>query len=341
MNKTQVLNWLLQEDNPPVGLLTLTRLLHRSETDQEVLQTRSQLMAYSVTQEILAHIDEIWNSGPRAFWSFKGKHWNTVYLGHFMADGQDPRIERGFHQLLSHPWTSSRWQCMTASMLTAFRRLGFGDHPVVVEGVETLAQRILDDRGVSCPGMNTSLMSHCYMTLPKILLCFGEIPLDQRSPAVQKVIPWIVKQLVDHQVYIYLPGNRKAWDAVRPRSRKRADYPEGETPDSWRDKMMSQFISEHSIGKLDPKQAWTRFGFPLNYNSDILEAMLALVSAGTPMSQELEKPLKIVHDKQTADGVWLMDKSLNGQMWADVEVKGEPSKWITLFALIVLDYFED
>jgi hypothetical protein len=34
-----------------------------------------------------------------------------------------------------------------------------------------------------------------------------------------------------------------------------------------------------------------------------------------------------------------MDKSLNGQMWADVEVKGKPSKWITLFALIVLDHF--
>jgi hypothetical protein len=26
-------------------------------------------------------------------------------------------------------------------------------------------------------------------------------------------------------------------------------------------------------------------------------------------------------------------------MWADVEVKGQPSKWITLHALIVLDHF--
>ena len=36
-------------------------------------------------------------------------------------------------------------------------------------------------------------------------------------------------------------------------------------------------------------------------------------------------------------GPW---KTPHGQMWADVEVKGEPSKWITLFALIVLDHFE-
>jgi hypothetical protein len=27
-------------------------------------------------------------------------------------------------------------------------------------------------------------------------------------------------------------------------------------------------------------------------------------------------------------------------MWADVEVKGQPSKWITYFALLVLDHFQ-
>ena len=45
-------------------------------------------------------------------------------------------------------------------------------------------------------------------------------------------------------------------------------------------------------------------------------------------------------DKRTPEGVWVMDKSFNGQMWADVEVKGEPSKWITYFALLVLDHFD-
>ena len=36
------------------------------------------------------------------------------------------------------------------------------------------------------------------------------------------------------------------------------------------------------------------------------------------------------------DGRWLMKHSLNGKMWADIEVKGKPSKWITLRALRVL-----
>ena len=340
MDRDAVVDWLLGEDNPPVRLQTLGRLLHRPESDVEVQETRARLMTYSVTQGILAHIDEIWQSGPRAFWSFKGKHWNTVYLGHFMADGREPRIAGGVQELLGRRWVSDRWQCMTACMLTAFRRLGYGDHPTVVDGTETLARRLLTDGGITCAGMNTSLMSRCYMMLPKLLLCFGEVPPENRSPAIKKAIDWIVQELVDHQVYIYLPGNRKAWDAVRPRSRRKADAPEGETPDSWRDKVQARFLAEHGLGEPEPKQIWTRFGFPLNYNSDILEAVTALVLVGAPMSEGLAKPLQVLRDKRTADGVWLMDKSLNGQMWVDVETKGEPSKWITLSACIVLDHFE-
>ena len=331
---------LLEEDNPPVRLLTLTRLLHRAETDVEVQGARARLMDYAVTQDILANGDAIWQSGPRTLWSYKGKHWNTVYLGQFLADGYDPRIAEGVQALLEHRWVGDKFHCMTACMLTAFRRLGYGDHPVVVEGTETLARCVLDDGGIACYPMNNSLLSRCYMTLPKVLLCFGEVPPEQRSPAVHAAIDWIVQELKDHQVYIYLPGNRKAWQAVRKQlPRRRADLPEGETRKTWTAKAKARFLAEHSMGELQPKPNWTRFGFPLNYNSDILEAMVALDTVGAPMSQALERPLQVIRDKRADDGVWRLEKSLNGQMWVDVEVKGQPSKWITLFALLVLDHF--
>jgi hypothetical protein len=339
MDRDAVIHWLLEEDSPPVRLLTLTRLLHRQAMDADVQATRARLMEHSVTQGILAHSDEIWASGPRMAWSFRGKLFNVVFLGHFMADGRDPRIAPGVEAMLTQRWVHDNFGCYMALALTAFRRLGYGFHPAVIEGREALAQRLLADDGLTCMGMNTCLMSRCYMALPKLLFCFGEVPPGERSPAVQQAIDWIIKELMDHQVYIYLPGNLPAWDAVRPRSKKKADAPPGETPDSWRDKEKARFIAEHGLGELKPKAIWTRFGFPLNYNSDILEAMYALATVGAPMSDALEKPLQVIHDKRTADGAWLLEKSLNGQMWADVEVKGKPSKWLTLFALMVLDHF--
>jgi hypothetical protein len=341
MDRDEILNWLLQEDNPPVHLLTLVRLLHRPETDPEVQGARARLMDYSVTQGILAHSDTFWQSDKRDFWRYKGKHWSTVYLGHFLADGRDPRIAGGVQELLrERRWVRpDRFQCMTACMLAAFRRLGYGDHPVVVEETEALAQRLLDDGGLACREMNKTLLSHCYMALPKLLLCFGEVPPEQRSPAIQEAIAWIVQELVDHQVYIYGAGNREAWKAVRTQARKQTDLPEGETRKTWLVKTKERFLAEHGVGEREPKASWTRFGFPLNYNSDILEAMVALATVGVPMSEALGKPLQIIRDKRTTDGMWRLERSLNGHMWVDVEVKGQPSKWITLFALMVLDHF--
>jgi len=41
------------------------------------------------------------------------------------------------------------------------------------------------------------------------------------------------------------------------------------------------------------------------------------------------------------EGTWKLENSLNGKMWVDVEEKGKPSKWITYFALYVLNHFEN
>ena len=336
MTSGKIVDWLLQEDNPPVRFLTLTRLLHKPESDRDVQNAKSKQMDYTVTQGILAHSEEIWHSDKYYRWRYKGKYWNTVYLGLFLADGQEPRIAKGVGKMLEREWTAN--YCMTACMLTAFQRLGYGDHPRVIEGTQILAQKLLDTEGIPCAGMNYDLMTHCYMTLPKYLFCFGEVPPEHQTPTIQKAINWIVQELISHHVYI--PGNSKAWEEIRDYAPKRADLPAGKLVKDWLAERREQFITEHGSGELQPKTYWTRFGLPLNYNSDIIEAMLALASVGTPMSDELAKPLEIIRRKRTADGVWLLDRTFNGKMWVDVETKGQPSKWITLFALLVLDHFD-
>ena len=61
VEESEVLDWLLEDDNPPVRLMTLIHLLHKSETDEDVKITRTRLMDYSVTQGILENIDAIWH----------------------------------------------------------------------------------------------------------------------------------------------------------------------------------------------------------------------------------------------------------------------------------------
>ena len=132
----KVLRWLLENDNPPVRLLTLTRLLHRSESDPEVQEARSRVMEYSVTREILSHSAEIWSAGPRMAWSFKGKLWNVVYLGYFRADGRDPRIAPGVEAMLTQGWIRDGFGCYHVCGFGLRSAAGYGSHQAVIEGTE-------------------------------------------------------------------------------------------------------------------------------------------------------------------------------------------------------------
>jgi hypothetical protein len=81
---------------------------------------------------------------------------------------------------------------------------------------------------------------------------------------------------------------------------------------------------------------WFRLGFPLSYWSDVLETVSNLVAMGYDEDPRLKRALEWILGKQDAQGRWKLENSLNGKMWADIEAKGKPSKWITLRALRVL-----
>ena len=340
--KGDVIHWLLENENPPVRYLTLTKLLNYPETASDVRQTKARFMEYNVTQGILKHSQEFWKDDDRAYWKYTGKYWQLIFLGQFMADGKDPRIAEGTHHILKkRKWVmKSGGQCLTANLLAAFRRLGYGDHPVVIEETEALANRIVTDRGIKCTAMDCSLLSHCYMAVPKILLLLAEIPAQKRSVNVNLAIALLVQTLLENEIYVYVPSARKEWRKILDKAPKRADLPEGETVKNWIFKQKDAFLDSHDLSARIAKQGWVNFGFPLHYNSDILEAMYAMALLETPMTPQLKRPLEIIRDKMTPDGKWVMENSLNGKMWADVEEKGKPSKWITYFALYVQNHFK-
>jgi hypothetical protein len=81
---------------------------------------------------------------------------------------------------------------------------------------------------------------------------------------------------------------------------------------------------------------WFKFGFPPSYRSDVLETTTVLVELGYRDDPRLSRALQFILSKQDTQGRWKLENSLNGKMWADIEEKGKPSKWVTLRALRVL-----
>ena len=81
---------------------------------------------------------------------------------------------------------------------------------------------------------------------------------------------------------------------------------------------------------------WFAFGFPLSYRSDILETAMVLADLGYGEDPRLSNARQFILDKRDDQGRWIMEKSFNGKMWADIEEKGQPSEWVTLRALRAL-----
>jgi hypothetical protein len=337
-----VVEWLLEPDNPPVRYLTLTRLLGRPSSDPEVRKAKARLGDYQPTREILSRLEEYLNDDERAYQKYNGKYWQLIFLGQFLAPSDDPRVRRLVEDILSKPkWVSSTGgQCLTANIVAAATRLGFGDHPVVLEQREALARRINVGKGLDCAVMAYSLLSRCQMAQPKVLLCLSQVEARDRSKAIRSAIDWLVKNLLANEVFVYVPGGRKQWQRILEHQPKAADLPKGETVKRWISAQREVFLAKHGLGQREPKAGWLKFGFPLHYNSDVLEATYALALAGVAYTKQLEKAIAAVRQGRNSQGVWVMESSLNGKMLADVETKGQPSKWLTYFARFALQHFE-
>ena len=341
----QAIDWLLEEDNPPVRYLTLKHLLGKPEAAPELALAKSRLMQYKVTLGILRHGDRFWDDDDKAYEKYTGKYWQVIFLGQFLADGRDPRIAAGISTILGqHEWmlrlpVKDGAHCLTANVLAGLTRLGYGEHPIVQREREALAQRVVKGGGIDCGGMGYSLIPHCFMAQPKLLLCFSQVPLESRTPAMKSAIKLLVSRLLEREVFVYVPGNQTDWQKILARNPGRSGLPPGKTVKQWVSDQRDAFLSRRGPGDPKPKQGWLKLGFPLHYNSDVLEAMYALAESGTPMSAALERPLNVVESKMTPQGKWVMENSLNGKMWVDVETLGKPSKWLTYYALRVLRHF--
>jgi len=94
------------------------------------------------------------------------------------------------------------------------------------------------------------------------------------------------------------------------------------------------FKSSHNLDRV-PKPGWLKIGFPLMYQTDILEILGILTKLGYN-DERMQDAIDIVISKQKNDGKWLLENTFNGKFQTNIEQKDKPSKWVTLNALKVL-----
>ena len=84
---------------------------------------------------------------------------------------------------------------------------------------------------------------------------------------------------------------------------------------------------------------WTRFTFPTLWHYDVLRGLDYLRRAGVKPDERVAEAVKLVAERRQPDGRWLLDEPHRDAIHDLEGGPGQPSRWNTLRALRVLDWY--
>ena len=319
--KADPTDWLLEPQDPRIRFWALQDLEGKGPDHPEVQEAQDALME---SPPVTAILDA---QQPEGHWV----HREDMYLPKYKATTHSllilaelgatrtPAIERGLEHIFEFQRDSGHFLtklpktakgrasivkdgcCLDANVLYYMAHFGYlGD-----TRMEKLLGFIVDyhsmeDAGWKCRAFpidpDAVFPVNCYMGAAKTLRSLSVIPPGRRSSEIEAIIGWEVENVLENGIYRYLRN-----------------------PD----------------GTRKEKAGWKRFGFPLFYQSDALEVLDTLTRLGV-RDGRMEDALKLVMDVQGDDGRWPLKHTFNGKMWVDIDVKHQPSKWITLRAMRTL-----
>jgi hypothetical protein len=322
------LAWLLEADSPGVRYLALRDVLDTPADSPELVEARKAAHTQGPIAAVLAKMDAAgyWSKpGPGYLPKYRSTVWAIILLAQLGAvAGEDERIGRACGYLLEHALTaggqftisgapSGTVDCLHGNLCAALLDLGCDDprletafewmaRTVTGEGVAPLKDKQAAVRfyagkcgPVFACGANNKLP--CAWGAVKVMLAFSKLPVERRTPLIQRAIQQGADFLLDGD-----PA--------------RAGYSNG--------------FSDQPSGN------WWKFGFPVFYVTDLLQNVEALVHLGYADDPRLANALVIVREKQDAQGRWALEYDYTGKTWVNFGAKKQPNKWVTLRALQVL-----
>jgi len=316
-----VLNWLLGPENPSIRFWALQQLKNRPVNAPEVIETQNAIMSSACVKKILRaqsgeghwiNYDDMYN--PK----YTATTHSLLILAELGAK-RVPQIEHAIEHLFQFQRSSGHFLrdlpktekgkesvvkdgcCLDGNILYYLIHFGYLNDPRTERLIDFQIEYHSDDAGGwMCRAFpidkSKVFPTNCYMGGVKVLKALSRIPKENRSTDLKRIINQEVEIILENQIFNYLRN-----------------------PDGGR----------------KAKAGWKRFGFPLFYQSDVLEVLDVLTELGIK-DERMQESVDLVLDSRNELGTWNLKNTFNGKMLCDIEKKDTPSKWITLRALRML-----
>lgn len=310
MKPKKALDWLLEDTQPSIRYLALTKLLGKPEDDTEVQWARQMITREGWAADILS------KQMPGGWWAeeeslYKPKYVSTNWMLLILSDlgltKADSRIAQACELWIerfakkdggfgAEGWSKSHL-CIVGNTARALVKFGYVDHPRVRSAFEWLVKNQAKKGGWSCFGSGRNLDSWEAMS------AFAAYP-------------------------------RQKWTKSMKRSVE----------------LGAEFYLERELHKQGARyRPWYRFHYPIHYYYDLLVGLDFISALGYGDDRRLRYAISVLKRKRRRDGRWNLDAvhpDIEGSMalWYAkgkpipfaLETPGQPSKMVTLTAMRVL-----
>lgn len=317
-------DWLLEANNPTVRYFTLKIILDRSDDDPEVQAAKRNIMHTGIVPEMLLRQKEndYLRTYPRFYtYKYQGLVWSLITLAElgatitpqiqaqceYLLINAQERQDGGFSQSTAVRTGGGRIKevipCLTGNMVWCLIHFGYLGDPRLCKAIEWMTRFMRFNDGIASDPQ-VAPYDHYEM-------CWGQ-----------------------HTCHMGVVKALKGLSAIpcEQRSKEMIDTIQKAT----------EFLLLHHIYKKShnlkqkSKPGWLRFGFPLMYQTDILEILDILTGLGIKASQ-MDDAIQIVISKQNELGRWKAENTYNSdRLLIPIDNSDGDSKWITLRALTVL-----
>lgn len=111
-----------------------------------------------------------------------------------------------------------------------------------------------------------------------------------------------------------------------------------------RDRGQQYLLDRHMFRRLSTgeviDEAFVQFSYPTYWHYDVLRGLDYLRAAGVAPDERVGEAIELVESKRGPDGRWLLDHTYPGRVYFPLDDgEGKPSRWNTLRALRVLDWY--
>jgi len=305
--RAELIDWLMDGDDPSLQYRVLTELLGQAETDPLVVGAKARIPESSAVQAMLTtmHPDGYWlQKNPQSgawvgdgvdYGAFASTHFVLAYLSELGMGRSHPLVEKASERYLNLQQADGDWlrhfSCLIGYNIRTFARMGYRDDPRVLRALDLLLNTPRPDGGHLCEihegKYKNRAVKSCVRGSCKALLAFSEYP--------------------------------EVWD--HPRVRHTVEY----------------FLNRGGIFRSDdPSTVVNRdmpiLSFPIIWRATVWEILYALSKMGHGQDQRLQGAWSAVNCRADAAGRFPMDWSPMQSPWK-VGKRGAPSRWITFYML--------